>query len=57
MKRYLVFAGETYYPLGGWDDLRGRFDTVEDAVVAVTGKFDWWQVVDIETGEVVKELD
>lgn len=32
MKRYLLFAGDQYYPRGGMYDLRGDFDTLEEAV-------------------------
>lgn len=31
MKRYAVFGYEQYYPSGGWNDLVGRYDTVEEA--------------------------
>lgn len=31
---YLLFSGEFYYPQGGAEDLRGKFDTVEAAVAA-----------------------
>ncbi len=51
MKRYLLFAGEQYYPLGGWDDLKGSFDTVE-AAIAFPIYCDWKQVVDGISGDV-----
>jgi hypothetical protein len=43
---YLVFAGYTYYPCGGWDDYLGTFNSIEEARAAVleTGS-DWYQVV------------
>ena len=49
MKRYAVFVYEFYYPAGGWDDFRGDYDTLEEAVKhqGVT------QVVDLQTGKVV----
>ena len=62
MKRYLVFAGEYYYPGEGWKDFVGDFDTAEEAHAEAarlaltldpsTGKttLDWAQVVDLETG-------
>lgn len=31
MKRYLVFAFDNYYPSGGWSDMRGAFDDLQDA--------------------------
>lgn len=27
MKRYALFAGDTHYPAGGWNDFRGSFPT------------------------------
>lgn len=64
MKRYLLFCGDYYYPSGGWGDFRSDFDTIEDAVKeARRGEYvnsretpvpwDWWHVVDRETGEEV----
>ncbi len=31
MKKYLLFAGAHYYPHGGVRDLKGDFDTIEEA--------------------------
>jgi hypothetical protein len=60
MKRYLMFAGQNYYPEGGWFDCRGKFDTLEEAVEAaketIPGdkqRWEWWHVVDAEEGEAV----
>lgn len=30
MKKYLMFAMNQYYPSGGWNDLVGSFDTLEE---------------------------
>ena len=30
MKRYLVFAYNKYCPVGGWDDFKKCFDTLEE---------------------------
>lgn len=38
MKRYLAFYGEVYYPNRGMDDLVGDFDTMEEALEAITLK-------------------
>lgn len=56
MLRYLVFAFDSYYPAGGWNDFRGSYETPEEAVEAAenAGR-DYWQVVDAETGEVTRE--
>lgn len=32
MKRFLLFAGDIYYPVGGWNDFVGAFDSAEEAV-------------------------
>lgn len=56
MKRFILFAGDRYYPAGGWDDFIDSFDAVEDAVAhpdIVSEYWDWWQVVDTATGTVV----
>jgi len=53
-KRYLVFGGDSYYPSGGWSDLIGSADTLEDANAAVTASDnDWHSIIDMETGEQV----
>ena len=59
MKRFLLFAGEEYYPSGGWYDFRGAFDTVEEAKLAVfklrgCENGYWSQIIDTET---MKEVD
>lgn len=35
MKRYLAFAGSTYYPSGGMNDFIGSFDTVDEAIAEI----------------------
>lgn len=32
-KRFLVFAGEIYYPKGGWEDYKVSFDLLSDAIM------------------------
>lgn len=54
MKRYARFFGDRYYPLGGWEDLDGTYDTIEEATV-VLEPLQWYHIVDLETGVVVKE--
>lgn len=64
MGRYLLFAGDEYYPAGGWQDYKGRFDSVKEALKAAAGgtrnldfqgTWDWWQIVDLATGKMVAE--
>jgi hypothetical protein len=52
VRRYLLFAGEHYYPQGGAEDLVGDFDTLEEAWGAAPYIGNQWrQVLDLETGE------
>lgn len=59
---YLLFAGATYYPGGGWDDFRGAYEELQHAVDAGqgaltqsnSGLIDWWHAVSIETGAIVE---
>jgi hypothetical protein len=44
--KYLLFAGHTYYPSGGWYDYRGTYDTVEEAKGHFDNDWDdWAQIV------------
>lgn len=52
MLQFAVFAGEHYYPYGGWVDFRGTYATLEDAV-AVGKQLQWHHVVDLSNGSVV----
>ena len=49
---YLVFAGDWYYPDGGWEDFVGSADTLEKARALLT-KCDWYHIV--YDGEIVEE--
>lgn len=54
--RYLVFAGEAYYPAGGWHDFAGTTSTLEAArALGRAHPSDaWYHVVDRKTGEEVE---
>ena len=50
-KRYLLFAGEGYYPAGGWGDFAGFFAEIDEALEAgrsfrAVHDDRWWEVVD-----------
>lgn len=52
MKRYALFAGDNYYPSGGWNDLIDTFDIEEEIYEYVKGAgFDWFHIVDLQTGK------
>jgi hypothetical protein len=56
-KRYIVFQYEDYYPSGGWGDLQGSFDTLEEArAFAQENRHDNTDIIDLETGEDVCAL-
>lgn len=66
--RYLIFAGEDYYPKGGGLDLRGGHDELKkvqekaaEMVKPTKNKwgtdcyeFDWLHILDTETGKIEK---
>jgi hypothetical protein len=54
VKRYLLFAGDNYYPSGGWHDSVKGYDDIDSARKAgreTAGE--WWHVVDLELGAIV----
>lgn len=54
--RFLLFGGDTYYPLGGWADFKGSFPNVKQAVAeAARWGWGWYQVVDLSSGEMIDE--
>lgn len=62
MKRFILFAYSHYYPLGGWHDFRGAFDTIEEAVAArkaKADKYDYaeWHVFDSVEMRIVEGND
>ncbi len=57
LKRYLVFAGDTYYPGGGWADFKGSFESLKEGMdAAFKARADWAHVVDSTTGERVSSF-
>lgn len=54
MNQYLIFAGDSYYPAGGWEDCRGSMENLEAAkLYALALKKDWVQIVDTNTQRIV----
>ncbi|RTL00389.1 MAG: hypothetical protein EKK57_07250 [Proteobacteria bacterium] len=58
MKRYLLFAGYDYYPMGGWGDFVDSFseypEALERAVEEMKNK-DWFQIVDIYETRLIQD--
>jgi hypothetical protein len=57
-KRYLLFASDYYYPIGGAEDLVGSYDTIEEAIKALDfRKYDeanLANILDLNTLSIVK---
>ena len=59
-KPFLVFAGEQYYPVGGWEDFKQAFAEQKDAESFADGliaskAFGFCHVVFLATMSIVKE--
>jgi len=57
MKRFLLFCGSQYYPGGGWYDFSKSFDSKEEALKAAAApdrSYDWWHIVDRDSGKIVE---
>lgn len=53
---FLVFAGDNYYPSGGWNDYAGAWPTLEEAkFTAMRLPSQWAQIIDMRTGEDVSD--
>lgn len=59
MKRFLLFSGYNYYPNGGWLDLKGSYDTIEEVndAIVTNPSDDWYQIVDTTTGVIVNKIN
>lgn len=53
--RYLLFAGEYYYPCGGWEDFAGAFASLDEAKAAKSDPdyCQWAHIVDLDAREIV----
>jgi len=64
MKRFLLFAGDRYYPSGGWHEFIGTFESIDEATQHVPAKalakdefglpVDWAHIVDMQNHKIVK---
>jgi len=66
MKKYLLFAGHYYYPIGGFDDFHGSFDTLKAAgewfelnldKISTSYMNHWGHIVDRDTFEIVDRFE
>lgn len=68
MKRFMVFAGQTYYANGGWKDFHCDYNSRDEAIAEVDrlvsehprrvirALADWAHAVDGETGERIHDI-
>lgn len=53
---FLVFTGDEYYPLGGWEDYKGQEPSLDEArSMAEKVGGDWYQIVDDRRGWIVEQ--
>lgn len=57
---FILFAGKDYYPRGGWEDVVGVYESLEEARLVYVyesgdeyGKYEWGHIVDLENQVVV----
>lgn len=50
MKRFLLFEFNDYYPIGGWNDFVGSFDSIEEAKASTPKGAENVQIVDAQSG-------
>lgn len=58
MKRYLLFSGDECYPMGGMNDFKGSFDSIEKFeyyLIQLDYKPDWYHLFDIVTESIVRQ--
>lgn len=54
-ERYLLFAGDFYYPAGGFSDFIDSYKSIEEIKEDKLHDYDWYEIVDLKTYEIVKE--
>lgn len=63
-RRFLLFAGYTYYPEPAWGDFRGAYETMQEMkevlhqlalYEGVSAEYNWYQIVDRQTLTLVEE--
>lgn len=55
--RYILFAGVEYYPLGGFNDVKGWSDSIDslrDSEALKAKDIDWWHIYDTEKRGIIE---
>lgn len=60
--KYIIFAGDNYYPLGGIKDIKGSTNFLVKALIMFDHQirncnYDWVQLVEVKTLTIVKEYE
>ena len=56
--KYIIFAGDDFYPKGGLFDYKHQTTSIEEALTWLAkNSFDWWQIVNGETFEIERVHD
>ena len=58
MEPFMLFVWDQYYPQGGINDLKGRFETADAATAAgetLLEHADYYAVYDVNAGQVVAD--
>lgn len=55
-KKFIVFVYDKYYPLGGLEDIKGNYDTLDEARKVVEAHWDNAYIVDRDTWEIIEHL-
>jgi len=56
-RRFLLFGGVEHEPAGGIHDLLSSHATIDEALQDTAHARGWWHVFDIDSGEVVAEME
>lgn len=58
MERYLLFAGDWYYPGGGMEDFVCSDDNLENIRTKIPNRnpsYFWWHIYDAKHGEIIEQ--
>ena len=66
LNRFLLFAGEDYYPLAGWNTFINSYNSLDDAMSGIVkidfreytingDSYNWFEVVDLVKGVPVEQ--
>lgn len=59
-KKFFLFSGSNHYPMGGWEDYKGDFVSIEEALSHLRRNIEideknWYHIINIDTQDIVKK--